>query len=104
VTIGENAGGPVEKTFGQAFGELIREKRGEEGLTQKELAIRAFDDESKARRIIDLENGVVKRPHAKTVDPLVVYFNISKDELEQCRSHGFFRPESKLESDYLESC
>jgi ribosome-binding protein aMBF1 (putative translation factor) len=42
----------VEKTFGEAFGDLIRKKRGQEGLTQKELAIKAFDDESKVRRII----------------------------------------------------
>jgi ribosome-binding protein aMBF1 (putative translation factor) len=62
----------MERTFGQAFGELVRTKRGQEGLTQKELAIQAFDDESKVRRINDLETGAVNRPHAKTVDALVV--------------------------------
>jgi transcriptional regulator with XRE-family HTH domain len=78
----------VEKTFGQAFGDLIRKKRGQEGLTQKELAIKAFDDESKVRRIIELENGAVKRPQIKTVDALVAYFNISEDELDGCRRYG----------------
>jgi len=64
----------MERTFGEAFGQMIREKRGQEGLTQKELAIKAFDDESKVRRIIELENGTVRRPQIKTVDPLVAFF------------------------------
>ena len=81
---------PAEKTFGQAFGDLIRQKRGQEGLTQKELAVRAFDDESKVRRIIELESGSVSRPHVKTIDPLVVYFNISETELDKCRNFGLF--------------
>jgi transcriptional regulator with XRE-family HTH domain len=80
----------VDKTFGQAFGDLIRAKRAQEGLTQKQLAIEAFDDESKARRIIDLENGAVQRPQAKTIDALVVYFGITKEELAECRQHGLF--------------
>jgi transcriptional regulator with XRE-family HTH domain len=80
----------VETTFGEAFGDLIRKKRGQEGLTQKELAIKAFDDESKVRRIVELENGTVKRPHVKTVDALVVYFGITPDELDKCRRHGLF--------------
>jgi transcriptional regulator with XRE-family HTH domain len=80
----------VDKTFGESFGELIREKRGQEQLTQEELAIRAFDDESKVRRIIDLENGSVKRPHVKTVDPLVAYFGITREELSACKQHGLF--------------
>jgi transcriptional regulator with XRE-family HTH domain len=79
-----------EKTFGEAFGDLIRQKRGQEGLTQRELAIRAFDDESKVRRIIELENGAVRRPQTKTVDALVVYFAITGEELDRCRRHGLF--------------
>ncbi len=69
---------------------MIREKRGQEGLTQKELAIKAFDDESKVRRIIELENGTVRRPQIKTVDPLVAFFGITKEELEACRKYGLF--------------
>jgi transcriptional regulator with XRE-family HTH domain len=80
----------VEKTFGEAFGDLIRQKRGQEGLTQKEVAVGAFDDESKVRRIIELENGTVKRPQAKTIDALVVYFAITEDELDKCRRYGLF--------------
>jgi transcriptional regulator with XRE-family HTH domain len=81
----------IEKTFGEAFGQLIREKRGQEELTQKDVAIGAFDDEGKVRRIIELENGSVRRPHAKTIDALVVFFNITEEELERCRKHGRFK-------------
>lgn len=80
----------MDRTFGQAFGELIRTKRGQEGLTQKDLAIRAFDDESKVRRINDLESGAVNRPHAKTVDALVVALNIREEELASCRLNKLF--------------
>ena len=85
----------ADKTFGEAFGDLIRKKRGQEGLTQKELAVEAFDDESKVRRIIELENATVKRPQAKTVDALVVYFGITDDELESCRQHRLFTRKEK---------
>jgi tetratricopeptide (TPR) repeat protein len=87
----------MDKTFGQAFGALIREKRGQEGLTQRQLAIKAFDDESKLRRIIDLENGLVSRPQIKTIDPLIAYFNITRDEIEQCRSKGLFSSNEQSE-------
>lgn len=80
----------MEQTFGQAFGELLRTKRGQEGLTQKELAIRAFDDETKVRRINELETGAVSRPHIKTVDALVVALDISKEELAACRLNKSF--------------
>jgi tetratricopeptide (TPR) repeat protein len=80
----------MERTFGQAFGELVRSKRGQEGLTQKALAILAFDDESKIRRINDLETGAVNRPHAKTVDALVVALNISQEEVAACRLNNLF--------------
>ena len=80
----------MERTFGQAFGELVRTKRGQEGLTQKELAIRAFDHESKVRRINDLETGGVNRPHAKTVDALVVALDIREEELATCRLNNLF--------------
>ncbi len=29
----------MERTFGEAFGQMIREKRGQEGLTQKEWGL-----------------------------------------------------------------
>ncbi|MCP5088933.1 MAG: helix-turn-helix transcriptional regulator [Rhodobacteraceae bacterium] len=83
----------MTKTFGQAFGELILRKRGESGLTQKELAIAAFDDETKVRRIIELELGQVARPQIKTIDPLVAYFGITPEELATCRANPSFTPQ-----------
>lgn len=73
-------------TFGQAFGRLIRAKRAQEGWTQRQLAIQAFDDEGKTRRIVDIEKGSVRRPHASTVDALVVALAITKDELDKCET------------------
>ncbi|GAK34627.1 hypothetical protein JCM17846_28720 [Iodidimonas nitroreducens] len=67
--------------FGQAFGQLIRSKRGIEGMTQQALAVAAFGDEGGKTRISELENGKVSKPQTKTIDALVVALNISDDEL-----------------------
>lgn len=69
--------------FGQAFGQLIRSKRGIEGLTQQALAVAAFGDERFKTRISELENGKVGKPQTKTIDALVVALNISDDELNK---------------------
>lgn len=79
-----------ERTFGQAFGDLIRERRGQEGITQRQLAISAFNDESKVRRIVELENGQVSRPQTKTVDALRAYFGITQEEMARCLSRPKF--------------
>ena len=68
-------------SFGELFGQLIRRKRGIEGLTQQALAVAAFGDESFKTRISELENGKVAKPHPKTIDGLVVALNICEDEL-----------------------
>lgn len=74
------------KTFGAAFGELMRSKR--EGVfTQLELAIEAYDDETKVRRIVDLETGKIARPQGKTIQPIIDTLNISPEELEACRNN-----------------
>ncbi|WP_422384708.1 helix-turn-helix domain-containing protein [Roseibium album] len=67
--------------FGQAFGQLIRSKRGIEGLTQQALAVTAFGDERFKTRISELENGKVGKPQTRTIDALVVALNISNEEL-----------------------
>jgi len=67
--------------FGQAFGQLIRTKRGIEGLTQQALAVAAVGNEGFKSRISELENGHVSKPNTKTIDALVVALNISDDEL-----------------------
>lgn len=68
-------------SFGEAFGKLIKRKRGVERLTQQELAVTAFGDESFKTRISELENGRISKPQAKTVDALILALNISDDEL-----------------------
>ncbi len=70
-------------SFGEAFGRLIRKKRGIEGLTQQELAVTAFGDENYKSRISELENGRVSNPQAKTIDALIVALYISEDEISQ---------------------
>lgn len=69
--------------FGEAFGRLIKAKRGVEGMTQQDLALKAFGDESYKTRISELENGKVPNPQAKTIDALVVALGISDEELRQ---------------------
>lgn len=93
--------------FGEAFGKLVKKLRGVEGLTQEELAVKAFGEGSYKTRISELENGRVSNPQAKTVDPLIVALNISKEEMDDARNFGshprfidnlidFFEPKNGL--------
>ncbi len=50
-------------------------------MTQQELAVRAFGNESYKTTISKLENGRILNPHQKTIDRLVVALNIQKEEL-----------------------
>ena len=70
-------------SFDKAFGRLIRQKRGVEGLTQQELAVLAFGKEANKTRISELENGRVANPQAKTVDALIIALKISQDKIDQ---------------------
>jgi tetratricopeptide (TPR) repeat protein len=74
------------KTIGKAIGELIYRKRHLAGLTQLELALEAFEDETKIRRIVELEKGYVARPQAKTTGPIFKVLNISEEEVAECLS------------------
>ncbi|MGD1925515.1 MAG: helix-turn-helix domain-containing protein, partial [Paracoccaceae bacterium] len=71
--------------FGVRFGALVRQKRGVEGLTQEQLALKAFGPNGRKAQISDLERGKIANPQASTVDPLVVALNISDEELRACR-------------------
>ena len=72
-------------SFGIRFGQLVREKRAIEGLTQEALAFKAFGDEDRKTRVSELECGTVNKPHARTVDALVVALSITPEELAACR-------------------
>lgn len=71
-------------SFGARFGQLVKRRRGIEGMSLKDLAIAAFDDEGRKSNLSDLENGKIKNPQAKTVDALVVALNIPAEELSAC--------------------
>jgi len=78
----------VSRSFGANLGWLVKTKRGYEGLSQKDLAIKAFNDVLYKARISDLENGKIANPQQKTVDALVVALNITPGELEKCREES----------------
>ncbi|MBR1177074.1 helix-turn-helix domain-containing protein [Bradyrhizobium sp. KB893862 SZCCT0404] len=69
--------------FGVAFGRLVREKRGIEGMSQDDLAQKSGLTKA---RISDIETGKIANPQAKTVDALCVALNISREERAGCHS------------------
>ncbi|MBD9596378.1 helix-turn-helix domain-containing protein [Ensifer sp. ENS05] len=72
-------------SFGARFGAIVRERRGIEGLSIADLAVRAFDDAGRKGDISRIENGKVPNPQAKTVDALAVALNILPEEVLICR-------------------
>ncbi|MEO1275761.1 MAG: helix-turn-helix transcriptional regulator, partial [Pseudomonadota bacterium] len=73
-------------SFGARFGVLIKTKRGEDRLTQQQVAEQAFEEGQGSKTAIsDLERGKIAEPHQKTVDALVAFFDISAEELAACR-------------------
>ncbi len=68
-------------SFGQRFGLLLRRKRAENGLTQAELAHRAFGNPDRKSTISGIENGRTN-PQAKTVEILASVLGISQEELD----------------------
>ncbi len=75
---------PNRDSFGARFGALMLARRGVEGLTQQQLAVRAFGEEGRVNRISELENGKVAKPQQKTVDALVVALAITEQDLRDC--------------------
>jgi len=67
------------KSFGELFGELIRARREAKGLSQKWVALEAFGDEEKVRRIGDLERGKVKNPQARTISAITKALGIEEE-------------------------
>lgn len=68
-------------SFGEIFGNLVKTRRGIEGMTQQALAVTAFGDERFKTRISELENGKVAKPQTKTVDALSVALGISDETI-----------------------
>jgi tetratricopeptide (TPR) repeat protein len=93
----------TRRTYGQALGELIYQRRKGLGLTQTQLAVDAYGTAGKTRRISELENGLVANPHPKTVDPVIVVLGIKEVELEECARVAKAKPDPALDAAYLEA-
>ncbi len=79
-------------SFGQKFGDLVREKRGNEGLTQEALAHLAFGPDARKALVSDIENGKSTNPRQSTVDALAVALNISREDIAARRQGADPRP------------
>ncbi|MBG6147056.1 transcriptional regulator with XRE-family HTH domain [Labrenzia sp. EL_142] len=93
----------MTKSYGQALGDLIAQKRKILGLTQTQLSEDAFGSSAKTRRISELENGTVANPHPKTIDPIIVELGISEEELANCAASSNSQPDGDLEEAYREA-
>lgn len=91
------------RTFGEAFGALVKRKRRVQGLTQLQLAEDAFGTGAKVRRISEIENGLVSDPQPRTLDPLVVALGITEVELEACVASAPWQPDPELSRAYREA-
>lgn len=88
------------RTFGEAFGKLVKRKRRVQGLTQLQLAEDAFGTGAKVRRISEIENGLVADPQPRTIDPLIVALGITEEELDACVASAPWQPDPELDRAY----
>ena len=91
------------RTFGQALGALVLQKRRAAGLTQVQLAEDAFGTSGKTRRISELETGSVANPHPRTIDPIIAVLGISSTEIEECAKKVGNQPDQELDRAYREA-
>lgn len=78
---------PEVTSFGAAFGQLVKLKRGAQGVTLAELARRAYpnlgdDAETRKGDLSKLENGKVLNPNASTVRKIADALGITDEEIE----------------------
>lgn len=75
--------------FGVLLGREIRKRREAKGWSLFQLAMIAFDDETRIRRITALENGEVpKRPHPSTYRPLCDALDITDEEIQALKEQA----------------
>lgn len=72
-------------SFGEKFGDLIKSRRTELGLTIEELAERAWGSGDRKSDISRIEQGKVGEPRAKTVATLAEALAITQTELQALR-------------------
>ncbi|MEM7295318.1 MAG: tetratricopeptide repeat protein [Pseudomonadota bacterium] len=80
-------------TFGELFGQLVRNKRGIEGLSQEALAAKAFGDSAKKTRVSELESGKIPNPRAVTIDAYKVALDITEEEVAGLRRNSNAQPQ-----------
>jgi len=90
-------------TFGFCLGQLILQKRKALGLTQIQLSEDAYLSPNFTRRISELENGLTKNPHPKTIDPLINTLGITEEEIENCAKTAPARDARILDEAYKEA-
>ena len=72
-------------SFGIRLGKMVAEFRAANEMSQKALAIAAFNDEAQRIRVSKLEGGRVQRPHERKVDALRLALGIPLDMIDQIR-------------------
>ncbi|EAR51131.1 hypothetical protein OG2516_18215 [Oceanicola granulosus HTCC2516] len=89
------------QTFGARFGRLVRSYREDLGLSLRDLAVRAWDDEGRKATISRLENGRVERPAARTVMLIAHALDIPQSEIDNLREPT--QPLAANLADYIEN-
>lgn len=72
-------------SFGIRLGKLIADFRAANEMSQKDLAIAAFDDEAQRFWVSKLEGGKVQRPHERKVDALRLALGIPLETIDEIR-------------------
>ncbi len=75
-------------TFGELIGAEMRARREGKGMTQLQVAQSAFGPDSEDRQIRRFENGEVKRPQAKTFQPICQVLDISQQRIGELKSQA----------------
>lgn len=73
-------------SFGVRFGRLVRSCRDDMGLSVKDLAVSAWNDEGRKASISRLENGHVANPAARTIQILAHALDIPQEEIDKLRN------------------
>ncbi len=71
-------------SFAKRLGLLIKRKRGEQKLSQSDLADKAFGDIDKRSRISEYERGI-HAPGTKQIAAIAKVLDISNEEIERCQ-------------------
>lgn len=93
----------VSDSFGAAFGRLVKARRGEQKLTQGQLAESVWPGDSNAAEtrkgdISKLERGRVSEPHATTVRRIAKALHITEEEIDALRKQARMTPQEQLDA------